>query len=184
MANFILIHGTGGNPDEAFYPWLRKELEKKGHNVYTPFFQTPIGQSLGNWTEEFKPYGQYVNEETVFVGRSIGPAFILRLLEESKTSVKAAFLIAGFCSDLGVHQYRPFIETFIDKPFNWEKIRGMCKKFFVYHSDNDTIVQLEKGRELARKLRTRVRLVEGAKHFGFKKFNLLLKDIESLTASR
>lgn len=180
MANFILIHGTGGNPDEAFYPWLRKELEKKGHKVYAPFFPTPVGQTLGNWMEEFEPYWQYVNEETVFVGRSIGPAFTLRLLEKSKTSVKAAFLLAGFCSDLGVHQYRPFIETFVDGPFKWGKIRSMCKNFFVYHADNDPIVQLEKGRELARKLQTRLRLIKGAGHFGSKKFTQLLKDIENL----
>ncbi|MBI2143280.1 alpha/beta hydrolase [Candidatus Woesearchaeota archaeon] len=107
--------------------------------------------------KEFEPYWQHVNEDTVFVGRSIGPAFILRLLEKPKIKVKAAFLVAGFCSDLGVHQYRPLINTFIDNRFRWEKIRNSCKKFFVYHSDNDPVVQLEKGRELSKKLRTKLR---------------------------
>lgn len=182
MSNFIFIHSTGGNPDECFYPWLRKQLEKRGHKVYAPFFPTPIGQTLENWMKEFEPYWQYVNEETVFVGRSIGPAFILRLLEKPKVKAKAAFLIAGFCSDLGVHQYRPVINTFVDNRFKWEKIRNSCKRFFVYHSDNDPIVRLEKGRELSKKLRTKLRIVKGAKHFWFRKFPQLLKDMERVTS--
>lgn len=184
MANFILIHSTGGNPDECFYPWLRKQLEKRGHKVYTPFFPTPIGQTLENWMAEFEPYLQYVNDDTIFVGRSIGPAFILRLLEKPNVKAKAAFLAAGFCSDIGVHQYRPVINTFIDNRFKWEKIRNSCKRFFVYHSDNDPLVPLGKGRELSKKLRTRLRLVKDAKHFGMKKFPQLLKDIEGIVSRR
>ncbi len=184
MANFILIHSSGGNPDECFYPWLRKELEKKGHKVYAPFFPTPIGQTLDNWMKEFEPYWQYVNEETVFVGRSIGPAFILRLLEKSKVKIKAAFLVCGFCSDLGIHEFRPLIGTFVGKRFKWKKIRSCCDRFFVYNSDNDLIVPVQKGEKLAKKLETKFIVVNGAGHFWFKRFPQLLKDIEKVTSAR
>lgn len=183
MANFIFIHSTGGNPDECFYPWLRKQLEKKGHKVYSPFFPTPLGQTLDNWMREFEPYRQYVNEETVFVGRSIGPAFILRLLEKPKVRIKAAFLVCGFCSDLGIHEFGPLIRTFVDKPFKWGRIKANCKKFFVYNADNDDFVPIEKAEELAKNLGTEALIVKDAGHFTFKKFPGLLKDIESLTAS-
>lgn len=180
MANFILIHSTAGNPDEAFYPWLRKELEKKKHKVYVPFFPTPIGQTLDNWLREFEPYWEYVNEETIFVGRSIGPAFILRLLEMTNVKVKAAFLIAGFCSDIGLDEFKPLTDSFIKKPFNWRKIRKNCGRFFVYSSDNDRFVPLKNGRELAKRLGTRMALVRGADHFWLKKFPQLLKDVEKV----
>ncbi|MBI2176614.1 alpha/beta hydrolase [Candidatus Woesearchaeota archaeon] len=182
MANFIFIHSTGGNPDECFYPWLRKELEKRGHKAYAPFFPTPLGQTLDNWLREFEPYWQYVNEESVFVGRSIGPAFILRLLEKSKAKVKAAFLVAGFCSDLGIHEFRPLIKTFVDKPFKWSRIKANCKKFLVYNADNDLIVSMQKGEELAKNLGTDAIIVENAGHFHFKKFPKMLNDIESVIA--
>ncbi len=180
MANFVFIHGSGGNPDECFYLWLRKELQKRGHKVHAPFFPTPLGQTLDNWMKEFEPYWQYVNEETIFVGRSIGPAFILRLLEKPKVSVKAAFLVAGFCSDLGVHEFRPLIKTFVGKRFKWEKIRNSCDRFFVYNSDNDLIVPIQKGEELAKKLETKFTVVNGARHFLFKKFPQLLEDIRKI----
>ncbi len=164
-----------------FLPVAEKKAWKKGHKVYAPFFPTPLGQTLDNWMNEFEPYWQYVNEETAFVGRSIGPAFILRLLEKSRVNVKAAFLVAGFCSDLGVHEFRPLIRTFIGKPFKWGKIKANCEKFFVYNADNDRFVPLKNGRELAKRLGTRIILVKGADHFGLRKFPQLLNGIKKIT---
>lgn len=181
MANFILIHGTGGNPDECFYTWLRQQLEKEDNNVYAPQLPPPERQSLGSWLEAFEPYWKFVDEETIFVGRSIGPAFILRLLEMAEVKVKAAFLVAGFCTGVGIpEQFQPLIRTFIDKPFDWQKIRSSCGKFFVYSSDNDPHVPLEKGEELAKNLGAKLILVKGAEHFWFKEFPQMLEDISNL----
>lgn len=180
MPSFTLVHSTGGSPDETFFPWLRKELEKKECKVYAPQFPPPEKQSLQTWMEAFEPYWKYVNEETCFVGRSIGPAFILRLLEKAEIKIKAAFLIAGFCSELGLPQFKPLISTFVDKPFDWQKIRSGCGSFFVYNSDNDRYVPLEKGWELAKNLGCEVTVVKGADHFYFKKFPQLLKDVKGV----
>lgn len=179
MANFILIHGIDGNPDECFYPWLRQQLEKDSHKVYAWQLPLPPKASLNNWLKALKPRLKLVNSETVFVGRSIGPAFILRLLEITKVKVKAAFLVAGFCSDIGLPDFTPLIKPFIDKPFDWQKIRNNCGRFFVYSSDNDPFVPLQKGEELARNLDTKLTLVKGAEHFWFEEFPQLLQDIKS-----
>ncbi len=167
-------------PDETFYKWLRESLEKKGHKVYQPFFSTPINQNLEKWMREFKPYKQYVTKDTIFMGKSIGPAFILRLLEKSPVKVRGAFLVAGFCSHIGLEEYNNLIGTFVDKKFNWEKIRSNCDRFFVYASDNDRYVELKYTKILAKNLHTRIKLVKGADHFWMSKFPQLLKDIESV----
>jgi predicted alpha/beta hydrolase family esterase len=46
MANIFIIHGSYGNPDENWFPWLKKELEQEGHKVFVPKFPTPEDQSL------------------------------------------------------------------------------------------------------------------------------------------
>ena len=180
MTDFIFIHGTGGNPEECWYLWLKRELEKEGNRVYVPLFPRPEEQNLESWLKAFEPYEKFVNEEIVFIGRSIGPSFILRLLERIKVKVKACFLVCGFCSDIGLEEFRPLIATFIDKPFDWEKIRKRCRKFFVYNSDNDPYIPLKNGRELADKLGTKLTLVKGAEHFWMDKFPQILEDIRSL----
>jgi uncharacterized protein len=173
---YFLIHGTGGNPDETFYPYLKKNL--KGE-VIAPRFPPPEKQSLQSWSDAFKPYEKLIDEETVFIGRSLAPAFILRVLERIDKKVKACFFVCGFCSDIGLDDFRPLIKTFVGE-FDWEKIKKNCGKFFVYNSDNDPYVKLEKGKELADKLGTKLIVVKGAEHFWMAEFPQLLEDMKSI----
>ncbi len=185
MANFIFIHSTGGNPDECFYPWLRQQLEKGGHKVYAPQLPPQDQQTLQSWLKAFESYWKFIDEETIFVGRSIGPTFILRLLERTKVNVKASFLVAGFCTATGIpQQFQQLISTFIEKPFDWQKIRSSCSRFLVYGSDNDPFVPIEKAKELAKNLGAEFVVVKGAEHFWFEEFPQLLKDMERATSSR
>jgi uncharacterized protein len=163
--NFIFIHSTGGYPEECWYPWLQTELKNLGCKVTIPTFPTPDNQSLDFWMQVFGPYFEEINENTVLIGRSIGPPFILRVLEKLNKPIKAAFLVAGFCSNLGLPDFAPLIDSFTEEPFNWEKIKANCKEFHVYHADNDPIVPLAKGQELANNLDSEIIIIPGAGHF-------------------
>lgn len=177
---FFLIHGTGGGPQECWYPWLTEILEAKGHEVIALQFPTPFNQNLQNWMKVFQPHFKYFNSDTVLIGRSIGVPFVLRLIERSPVKIKAAFLVAGFYEDLGLPQFFDVVNSFIEEPFQWEKIKNSCEKFFVYNSDNDLIVPLEKGEELASKLQVPLKVVRGGEHIWFDEFPDILPDVESL----
>ena len=100
MVNVIIIHGSYGSPDENWLPWLKAELEKDGHDVYVPKFPTPGGQSLENWLKVFEKYERFLNEDAVLIGHSIGPGFILNVLENLEHPVRACFFVAGFLGRL------------------------------------------------------------------------------------
>jgi esterase/lipase len=36
MKKVFIIHGWDGYPEEGWFPWLKKELEKKGFSVFVP----------------------------------------------------------------------------------------------------------------------------------------------------
>ena len=77
----FIIHGAYGNPNENWFPWLKNKLEKLGIKVFVPRFPTPEGQNLNNWLRTFKEYISHVDEKTIFVGHSLGTAFIMNIIE-------------------------------------------------------------------------------------------------------
>jgi hypothetical protein len=178
MVNIIIIHGAYGNPEENWFPYLKKELESLGHNVYIPKFPTPDDQSLDSWIKVFENYSSYLNDETILIGHSLGPAFILNVLEKSHTKIKVAFFISGFTGLLN-HDIDKINHTFTDKNFNWNKIKNNCSKFYLINSDNDPYVPLIKGSNLAEKLDATFIVLQNAGHInsaaGFDTFPLLLE---------
>ena len=162
MVTVCLIHGSFGNPYENQFPWLKEKLELLGHRVIVPTFPTPKNQSLKNWREVFTKYASQVDENTLFVGHSLGPAFILDYLENNKA--KVAFFIAPFVRSLGNETFDSVNKTFY-KEFNWQKIRKHCPTFILFHADNDPYVPISKAQEVANHLNVSLNIVKGAGHF-------------------
>ncbi|MCX6811410.1 MAG: alpha/beta hydrolase [Candidatus Berkelbacteria bacterium] len=179
MKTAYIIHGAYGNPKENWIPWLKIELEKRDFKVFVPKFPTPKKQTLNNWLKVFKKYEKFTDENSIFIGHSLGVAFILTLLEKIK--IKSAYLVAGFISPLDNPEFDRINKTFINKKFNWRKIRDNCHKFYLFHSDNDPYVPLERAKEIARKLKVRIIIIKNAGHFnkdaGYTKFPDLINKI-------
>lgn len=181
MVNVFIIHGAYGDGTENWIPWLKEELEKEGCDVYVPRFPTPENQSLDNWINVFEEYKEYLDEDTIFVGHSIGVAFLLNVLESFDVNVKASFFVAGFLDKLNNPDFDTINETFY-RSHNWIKIKKNCGGFSVFHSDNDPYVPLKYGEEIADKLGVELILVQGAGHFnekaGYLEFPLLFDNIK------
>lgn len=180
--NVFIFHGTGGYPEENWFPWLKNELEKEEIRVFVPQFPNPDKPKVSKWLNTLKEYEKYINEGTILIGHSLGGIFLLRILELLKEPVKAAFFVA---SSVGV---KPLLNYMGDYNFsngfnfNWEKIRKGAKHFTVYHSDNDPYVSLGNGEELAKQLGVKLTFVPSAGHFntksGYTRFEKILTDIK------
>lgn len=180
MTNILVIHGSFGHPKENWLPWLKSKLEKLKCKVFIPKFPTPKNQSLKNWLRVFRGYRKYLDRNSIVVGHSLGSAFLLNVLEGLGHPARAAFFISMFTK---LPNNLEANKSFTDRRFDWEKIRQNCKRFYVFHSNNDPYVPLKKARKLAENLGVGVILVKNAGHFnertGYTKFNLLLEKIKS-----
>ncbi|MBI4176679.1 MAG: serine hydrolase family protein [Candidatus Aenigmarchaeota archaeon] len=182
MPNVIIIHGSYGHPEENWFPWLKSELERLGCNVFIPRFPTPDGQTLENWIKTFKGYEKYLDKNSIAVGHSLGPAFLLSVIEKLGGPIKAAFFVAGFIGKFEDAWANPEFDrinrTFAEKQFNWKKIRQNCGKFYVIYSNDDPYVPPEKSEELGKLLDVKPVLIKNAGHFnekaGYVKFESLL----------
>jgi hypothetical protein len=162
--NVFIFHGTGGFPEENWFPWLKQELEKEGIRVIIPHFPHPKDHPLPEWLEVLKDYEQYIDEDTILIGHSLGGLFLLRVLERINKPVKAAFFVAA---PIGVKPilYYDSDYNFSGFDFNWEKIRQAAKHFIVYQSDNDPFVSLRNGEELSKNLKIELSFIRNAGHF-------------------
>ena len=181
MTKVFIFHGTGGYPEENWFPWLKKELEKSGCKVIVPQFPTPKNQTLENWFKVFDQYKNDIDSNTILIGHSLGGCFLLRVLESLKNPIKAAYFVA---TPIGI---QPIVnwsgdQPFTGHPFDWQKIKNNANKFYIYHSDNDPYVGLENGKQLAHNLGVKLTFIPNSGHFnksaGFLKFDDLLEKIK------
>lgn len=188
MRNIFIIHGSNGSPQENWFPWLKKELEKLGHRVFVPQFPIPIvptpgGHKLDLWLKEFEEYKEYLNKDTIIIAHSRGCSFTFQLLPTFGIKINSLFLVAPF---IDYDQWRPNVyseyDSFQAKPYLWKRIRQLVNHIEVFQSTNDAI-SISEGQFIADSLHAKINIIKNAGHFNtytYKKFiklPLLLKKI-------
>lgn len=180
----VIVHGAYGSPEENWIPWLKQELEKLECRVIVPRFPTPEGQELNAWLEILDQAVPGWNKGIILVGHSLGPALILKKIEELKRPIRAAFLVAGAVGPIGIEEFDSINVSFFEKGFVWAEIKQNCQNFFVYNSDNDPYVPLSHGKGLAQSLGVELKVIPQGGHLneaaGYTQFPRLLEDIKKL----
>jgi len=173
MRTAFIFHGVGGHPEENWFPWVKSELEKMGWQVVVPQFPNASRPTLASWLRDFDQYADLIDEKSILIGHSLGATFILRFLESYSGKIDTAAFVAGPIAKLH-NDFDSLIASFIDHPFDWEKIRMKANRFVAFYGDNDPYVPLVQGKELAGKLHAHLTIVpggghlnEGSGHFSF-----------------
>lgn len=142
MKNYFIIHGSFGNSKEHYLPWLKKQLEKKGE-VFC--FDFPIGvdrQNFKNWSKILDEYKNKITNETIFIGRSIAPVFIVKYILQNKLKIKKLISVSGFnnyFTDGG--DFDKVNETMFVK--NLKTFKNYCEQTVCIYSENDPYVKLK-----------------------------------------
>lgn len=186
MSTVFIFHGVGGHSGENWFPWIKEQLDEEGHHAIAPDFPHTDHPKLEEWLGHFKRYESDLNEETIFIGHSLGGSFALRLLERMEWPIKATFLVASVWGVMG-NKFDPAMRSFTEAPYDWETIRNNCPHFEVLHADNDPYIRLSLAGELAKNLGTKVTRIKGGGHFneaaGFTEFPFLLQRINEQMSS-
>ncbi|HDH31418.1 MAG TPA: serine hydrolase family protein [Candidatus Wolfebacteria bacterium] len=163
MKRAVIIHCWGGKPNYCWYPNTKKELEDKGYEVAVPEMPDTDYPKFDKWFSKLKEVIGDPDENLYLIGHSLGCITILRYLESLKEGEKigGAVLVAGFAGGIDIEE----IESFINKPVDFKKIKSHCKNFIAIHSDNDPFVPLKHGDILKEKLGAKLIIKNNMKHF-------------------
>lgn len=129
--NAIIFHGTGGNPDAVWYPWLDRQLTARGYRVERPYYPgvnvEPIATFLPKVLE-----GHAFDADTVLVGHSGGAALLLAVLEHLQAPVAQTILVAGYATTPN-HSDEPVLQD----AYDWDRIRANGGDLYFINSITD-----------------------------------------------
>ena len=172
MKSVYIIHGWGGSPKEEIHKWLKSELESKGFKVHAlkmPNTKTP---KIKEWVPFLQENISNPDEETHFVGHSIGCQTILRYLEtlSEKIKVGKVVLLAPWTNLLETAYENPdeekkIAKPWIETPINLEKCKSHTKHFTAIFSDNDFCVPLSDKEIFRKKLNAKIIVEHNKGHF-------------------
>jgi len=159
MKRVIIIHAWDSSPEQHWYREEEAILQKLGFEVSVPVLPGGNWPKLDEWLsviESLKP-----DKNTILIGHSLGVPAIFRYLDESGQKVDKVISVAGFVRDLGIEETR----NFVDKLFDWGKIRSLIGKTVVIAQKEDPYISVEVAVEVADKTGGTWILVDGNNHF-------------------
>ncbi len=198
--NYMLIHGSFGSPFSNWIPWLRRKIEEKELDVYTPDLPTGVTyQNYTNWSNVMDGYvsAGVLNENTVIYAHSIAPVFICKFLVERKIKVKRIVSVCGFNNYFGINKDFDTVNgntTFsccftIDKDYdtvnrtmyfdNLKDIKNYCNDIICFYTENDPYVKQEVEKKFSDTIATKVVIIKDGGHLNaesnYIEFNELLE---------
>ncbi len=178
----FIFHCWGGDSRACWRGWLADKLREKGNEVIAPDFPNTMMPKLEEWLAETRKQVKKFDKDWVLVSHSLGGPTILRLLETfgDDEKVGTVILVAGFAKDLGI----PEIRSFVDREFDWEKIKTKADRFIIINSDNDPFIELEEGKRIAGLLGAEFIVEHNGGHInegaGYTKYERLLEIMNTL----
>jgi predicted alpha/beta hydrolase family esterase len=142
-----LIHGWDGNPENNWFPWLKKELAKKGFEVKALAMPSPSNPNIDAWINFLSKNLRNIDEDTYLVGHSMGCRAIIGFLEGFKGKVRGVIFVAGWIAltNLGTEEEKEIAEQWTSRKIDYQKVKEKTDKFVAIFSDNDPYVPMEKN---------------------------------------
>ncbi|TSC96126.1 MAG: hypothetical protein Athens071426_661 [Parcubacteria group bacterium Athens0714_26] len=173
MKRVFIIHGWGGYPKEGWFPWLKKELQKKDFKVFVPQMPNAEYPKITAWVKKLKQEVGKVDKDTYFVGHSIGCQTILRYLEFLKTGEKigGVVFVAGWVN-LNIKAIEEeqegsskIVMPWIKSSIKWGEVKKRINKIIMIFSTNDPVVPLGDVKVFKKKLKPKIIICKNKGHF-------------------
>ncbi|MAG12821.1 hypothetical protein CL630_03355 [bacterium] len=155
---FVLLHGFKATPSDNFHPWLKKELEKQGHEVVVPLLPNTNEPNEEEWVETVLSATDY-DEKTIICGHSLGAVTALKVAEKLQDKIAGITLVGGFIDPRFKDHSRNFENTF-KWEFDVRKIKNITGFIKILHDINDIAVSGEQAKRLGKTLGFPVATIE------------------------
>lgn len=144
----FIVHGWGGNPDEAWMPWLDRELTARGFQVHRLAMPHPDEPTIDDWVGTLVDAVGIPDADTHFVGHSIGCQTIMRYCAGLSESMRVGRVVcvAGFFTLSGTEEDpedEVIRQAWLSAPLDTAHVHAVTERILGIFSDDDPVVPLE-----------------------------------------
>lgn len=167
----FIIHGWCGYPEEGWFPWLKKELEKNGFTAEIPKMPNTEAPKIEEWVSHLQKTVGEIDENTYFVGHSIGAQAVLRYLAMMDGTAKAggAVFVAGWFTLKDwpgiTAKEKEIAKPWLEMPIDVMAVRRRVKKITAIFSANDYTVPVKNAEYFEKRLGAEIIIENNRGHF-------------------
>ena len=169
MKRLFIVHGWGDGPREPLTIWLEKIGNELGFETTFLSMPNPAVPTIDAWVKHLEDNVYYVDQDTYFIGHSLGCQAILRYLEGNKGSQLGGAILIGpafVVSDLETQEDEDIFRPWKDRPIDFTSIRPMSSNFVTIFSDDDKSVPLDANKPIIENgLGQKIIVEQGKGHF-------------------
>ncbi|MBI4150723.1 serine hydrolase family protein [Candidatus Woesearchaeota archaeon] len=166
MKRVFIVHGWGSNPKRSWFPWLKRELEKEGYEVHTPQLPSPFWPDRQAWVDALDKAVGTPDDDTYFIGHSLGCTTILLFLQEKKVNVGGAVFVAPWVEvENPSWLQRLLLRTWREVRIAFRMLKRAPFDFSTIFSDDDPFIALSGADVCRKKLGANVVVEHGKHHF-------------------
>ena len=169
MNKIFIIHCWDGTKDDGWYPWLDKELSSKKNKVYRFNMPNTDKPKIEEWVSFLDKKVKILDENTYFIGHSIGCQTIMRYLQTKEIKKIGGILFVSPWLDLldyAIEDEESFLvaKPWLSEKINFDKIKQFTNNINCIFSSNDYFVSLEQKNKFEKLLNAKTIVVNDKGH--------------------
>lgn len=170
MKRVYIIHGWGQDSNMLWIKWLEEKLKEKEFEVNAFDMPDTAHPKIEEWVKflEEKIDSGGIDEETYFIGHSVGAQTIMRLLEKLHRHKKIAgcIFVAPWLNLINLNEEEMGIaHPWINSQIHFDRILDHCNNFTAIFSDNDPYVHLDESEKFKDNLNAKIIIKKRMNHF-------------------
>jgi len=170
MKRAVLLHGTSSHPTHNWQPWIKKQLELAGYEVFAPELPDNDVPSRRKYDMFLRSSG-WDFSDNLLIGHSSGATTILNLLSSDwLPHVKSAVLVGTFLEETLLKNRDSyikdqFVDLFPSDGYDTHSIQKKVDHMYFIHGDQDPLCDIDTARAFCRSVGGTFITVQGAGHF-------------------
>ena len=169
MNKIFIIHCWDGTKDDGWYPWLDKELSNENNKVYRFNMPNTDKPKIEEWVSFLDKKVKILDENTYFIGHSIGCQTIMRYLQTKEINKIGGILFVSPWLDLldyAIEDEESFLvaKPWLSEKINFDKIKKFTNNINCIFSSNDYFVSLEQKDKFEKLLNAKTIVVNDKGH--------------------